>query len=105
MAAAAVCSRESMIAVQPLICGSGEARSMLLHNARFSRRFLDFGFCAAASDSSDSKMRIAATPLIMPPLAIDDISTFPTLKSGNAVASKRTLHALIWQLGTENCFR
>ena len=52
---------------------------MPLHNARLSRRlFLGFEFCAAAGDPSNSTMRIGATPLMMPPLATDCISSFPT---------------------------
>jgi hypothetical protein len=45
----------------------------------FSRMFLlGFGFCAATGDPSNSKMRIGATPLMMAPLAVDSISSFPT---------------------------
>src|SRR5260370_39143092 len=52
---------------------------MPLHNAMFSRTlFLGVGFCAAAGDPSNSKMRIGATPLMMPRLAIDSISSLPT---------------------------
>src|SRR5258708_37255931 len=54
---------------------------MPLHNAMFSRMlFLGVGFCAAAGDPSNSKMRIGATPLMMPRLAIDSISSLPTFE-------------------------
>ncbi len=54
---------------------------MPLHNAMFSRTlFLGVGFCAAAGDPSNSKMRIGATPLMMPRLAIDSISSFPNFE-------------------------
>jgi hypothetical protein len=42
--------------------------------------FLGAGFCAAAGDPSKSKMRIGATPLMMPRLAIDSISSFPNFE-------------------------
>src|ERR1700692_2391733 len=54
---------------------------MPLHNAMFSRTlFLGVGSCAAAGDPSNSKMRIGATPLMMPRLAIDSISSFPNFE-------------------------